>query len=118
MRRATRMIPFLGAALVAAGLALAADPPAGPVQVTNFGKKAPVTFDHAQHAGKGVTCENCHHNAGDGKFKCGECHKAEAEGSTPKLQDAIHAKDVGKCWSCHRSDEGAKKMKCNECHKE
>ncbi len=118
MRHAIRTATLLCAALAVAGIGLAAEPPEGPIQVTNFGKKAVVSFDHSKHAGDGFTCESCHHKAGEGKFNCGECHKAEAEGDVPKLQDAAHAKDVGKCWSCHRSDEGVKKLKCNECHKE
>lgn len=108
----------LAAATLVSGAAVAADPPAQPVTVTNHGKKAPVVFDHAKHAGEGFACVRCHHNEAEGKYKCGECHKAEAEGAAPKLQDAIHGKEIGKCWSCHRSEEASHKLKCNDCHKE
>lgn len=111
--------------LVLAGLAFsplgvgsvlaAAAAPAGPVKVTNFSKKEPVTFDHAKH--KDAKCVSCHHNEKDGKYKCGECHKAEDEGKTPKLPDAMHKKDAGKCWSCHRAEEAKNKFKCTDCHK-
>jgi hypothetical protein len=98
-----------------AGSALAANPPDGPVKVTNFGKKNPVTFDHAKH--KDLNCVSCHHKEKEGKYKCGECHKAEEQGKTPKLADAMHKKDVGKCWSCHRAEDAKNKFKCNDCHK-
>jgi hypothetical protein len=106
------------AVLLAAGSAWAVDAPTEPIKVTNYGKKAVVTFDHAKHAGDKFTCVQCHHNEAEGKFKCGECHKAEAEGGAPKFQDAAHAKDVGKCWGCHRAPDAAHKLKCNDCHKE
>ena len=95
------------------GAAVAKDAPGGPVTVSNFGKKAAVSFDHAKH--KDVKCEQCHHKGMDDP-KCGNCHKLEAEGGTPKIQDAAHAKDKGACRSCH-FDGGAQKFKCNDCHK-
>lgn len=107
---AAAMVFSVGLALSAA----AADAPKGPVKVTNFGKKGAPTFDHSKHAD--VKCEQCHHNAKDGKFKCGECHKLEAEGNTPKIQDAMHGKDKGVCFACHRADDAKKKMKCADCH--
>ena len=96
------------------GAAVAADAPAGPIQVTNYGKKAAVTFDHAKH--KEAKCEQCHHNGMD-KPKCGECHKLDADGKTPKIQDAAHGKDKGACYGCHRADDAKHKFKCNDCHK-
>ncbi len=108
----------LAVAALVAGSATAAEAPAQPLTVTNYGKKAPVTFDHAKHAGEGFTCVRCHHNEADGRYKCGECHKPEAEGSAIKIQDAFHGKEVGKCWSCHRAEDAAHKLKCNDCHKE
>ena len=108
---------FAAAALLAGGTAWAVDAPAKPVQVTNYGKKDAVTFDHAKHAGEKFTCAQCHHKEAEGKFKCGECHKAEAEGGAPKIQDAFHGKDVGKCWSCHRAENASHKLKCNDCHR-
>ncbi|MBI5013941.1 MAG: cytochrome c3 family protein [Deltaproteobacteria bacterium] len=99
------------------GAALAADAPKGPVKVTNFGKKAAVTFDHGKH--KDVKCEQCHHNAKDGKFTCGECHRKDDDAKTkaPKLESAAHNKDVGVCFSCHRAEDAKHKLKCNDCHK-
>lgn len=114
-----KLVLFAAAAVFSLGLALGAaqadDAPAGPIEVTNFGKKGVVTFDHSKH--KDVKCEECHHNKKEEKYKCGECHKAEAEGNALSFKDAAHKKDVGKCWSCHRADDAKKKMKCNECHK-
>jgi len=112
-----KLILVAAAVLFSVGLglsaAVAADAPAGPIQVTNYGKKSVVTFEHAKH--KEVKCEQCHHKGFD-KPKCGECHKAEEEGGSPKFQDAAHAKGKGACRSCH-FDDGAKKLKCNDCHK-
>ena len=111
-----KLLVIAVALLFSAGAAMAAEAPKGPIKVTNFGKKAPVTFDHAKH--KEVKCVSCHHNEKDGKYKCGECHKAEGKDKTLSLADAMHKKDVGKCWSCHRADDAKKKMKCADCHKE
>ncbi len=109
-------IGLLLAGGVGLGAAVAADAPAAPIKVTNFGKKPAVTFDHAKH--KEVKCTDCHHMAEkEGKYKCGECHKAEDEGKVIKLADAMHKKDVGKCWKCHRAEDAKKPLKCNDCHK-
>lgn len=103
--------------MVGAGLsaAVAADAPKGPIKVTNFGGKDAVTFDHAKHK---VDCETCHHNAKEGKFKCGDCHKGEA-GKAPAMKDAAHEKEKGKCWGCHNkaSANVKKELKCADCHK-
>jgi hypothetical protein len=113
-----KLILVAAAVLFSVGLglsaAVAADAPAGPIQVTNYGKKGVVTFEHAKH--KEVKCEQCHHKGMD-KPKCGECHKAADEGGVPKLQDAAHATDKGACWSCHRAKDAVKKLSCNGCHK-
>jgi hypothetical protein len=108
----------LGLALgLSLGTALAADAPKGPVKVTNFGKKAAVTFDHARH--KDVKCDACHHNAKEGKFKCGECHGKDDDARTkaPKLESAAHKKDVGVCFGCHKAEDAKHKLKCADCHK-
>jgi hypothetical protein len=97
------------------GVALSAEAPKGPIKVTNFGKKAAVTFDHAKH--KDIKCDTCHHMEKEGKYKCGDCHKAEAQGKVIKLMDAAHKKDVGKCWGCHRAADAKNKLKCADCHK-
>ena len=79
-------------------------------------KMGAVTFDHAKHGD--VACVDCHHDEADGKFKCGGCHKAEPEGDIPKIKDAMHKKDSGKCRSCHFGKQAtAKKLKCADCHK-
>ncbi len=111
-----KIVLVAAAMLFAVGFALsaaAADAPKGPVTVTNYGKKGAVTFDHAKH--KDVKCEDCHHK-GMQDPKCGGCHKLEADGDTPKIQDAAHGKDKGACFACHRADDAAKKMKCADCH--
>ena len=82
--------------------------------VTNYGKKPAVTFDHARH--EGVDCAQCHHTAGEGKYKCGECHKSDDEGGVPKIKDAFHKKDVGACYSCHLEKDAEHKRKCSDCH--
>ncbi len=113
-----KLILVAAAVVFSVGLALsaavAADAPGGPVTVTNYGKKAAVSFEHAKH--KDVKCEQCHHK-GMGDPKCGTCHKLDADGATPKMQDAAHAKDKGACYGCHRADDAAHKLKCNDCHK-
>lgn len=103
------------AAVFALGLGLSAavavDAPAGPIKVTNFGKKGVVSFDHAKHVK--TDCKSCHHN--DGGYKCGECHGAKG-GDAPSFKDASHKKGVGACYDCHRAKDAVKKMKCGECH--
>jgi len=96
-----------------AAAAVAADAPAGPKQVTNFGKKPPATFNHDTH--KDMGCAKCHHNEGDGKYKCGECHLLE-DGSAPNIKDAFHGKEKGTCYECHLLKGADNKMKCAECH--
>ena len=109
------------------GLASAADMPTNPIKVyTEGGKKPAVTFDHQLHMDKNEglkdNCTNCHHNGTETveKAKCRHCHKIEpndVEGKTaPKIKDAMHKKDVGKCWQCHRAEDAPHKMKCAECH--
>jgi len=109
----------IAALFMASTAALAVDAPKGPIKVTNFGKKAPVTIDHSTHKQK---CEECHHNAKDGKYKCGECHKAEAAGKAPAFKDVAHnkAEEKGKCFGCHfkESKTVKKELKCADCHKE
>lgn len=105
------------AGTLAASAAPAVEPPAEPIQVTNFGKKAPVTFDHAKHTGEGFTCVQCHHRAAEGAYKCGQCHGEKASGETPKLRDAAHAKDRGACYSCHLASGAEHKFKCSDCHR-
>ncbi len=101
------------------GAAQAAEAPKGPVKVTNFGKKDPVSFDHAKH--KDVKCEDCHHKQGNdkGEHKCGKCHGKDDNAKTkaPKLESSMHKKDVGVCYKCHRAEDAKHKLKCNDCHK-
>ena len=97
--------------------ALATDPPADVITITNYGKKDAVKFDHAKHKEQGVECATCHHNEKDGKFKCGDCHKGEA-GDAPTFKDAAHKKEQGVCWKCHnkKSPDVKKELKCKDCH--
>lgn len=100
---------------LAAGSALAAEPPAEPTLVTNYGGKAPVTFDHALH--KELDCASCHHNAQEAVYRCGQCHGEESAGAVPGIKDAMHGKDTGACTACHfGASPQAKKLKCGECH--
>ena len=91
----------------------ATDAPADGLKATNYGKKAPVVFDHSKHGD--TSCDTCHHKAAEGKYKCGDCHKLTAD-KAPKIADAMHKKDTGKCWNCHRAKDAKAKKKCNECH--
>ena len=100
-------------ALLGAVSVVAKDAPAGPQKVTNFGKKAAATFNHDTHTD--ITCAKCHHNEGDGKYKCGECHLLEA-GDAPKIKDAFHKKGVGTCYDCHLLKGAEHKMSCTKCH--
>ncbi len=114
----TWMVVLVAAAVVvAAGLAQAAEAPGEPLQVTNFGKKDPVTFDHARHLAQQLDCERCHHNAAEGSYKCGACHGAEDADAVPRLKDAMHKRDLGVCYACHLDADAAHKLKCAECHK-
>ena len=92
--------------------------PGDPIKVdSGSGKKPGVTFDHKVHKEKNADqkCADCHHNEADGKYKCRECHQMEA-GDAPKIKDAMHKKEMGKCWGCHRAKEAPYKKKCAECH--
>jgi len=114
-----KLVLIVAAVVFSVGLGLygaqATDVPADGLKVMDFGKKAAVTFDHSKH--KDMDCKDCHHNADDGKYKCGECHKAKAEGKAMSAKDAAHKKNVGKCWSCHRAKGAKNKLKCKDCHK-
>jgi hypothetical protein len=90
--------------------------PGEPITVSNFGKKAAVTFDHALHTTQGTECASCHHKADSGDYKCGGCHKGAADGDKPKIKDALHGKDKGVCYSCHLAKEAPNKLKCANCH--
>ena len=114
-----KLVLIVAALVFSVGLGLQAahamEAPADGLKVTNFGKKAGVTFDHSKH--KDIDCKQCHHNADQGKYKCGECHKAKAQGKVPSFKNAAHKKNMGKCWDCHRAKDAVKKLKCKDCHK-
>lgn len=118
-----KIVLLAASAVFALGLSLgaaqAADAPAKPIEITNFGKKDSVKFDHAKH--KDAKCEECHHTKGNdkGEPKCGKCHGKDDDAKTkaPKLESAAHKKDVGVCWSCHRASDAKNKLKCADCHK-
>jgi hypothetical protein len=97
--------------------ALAAGAPAKPIEVTSFGEKPAVTFDHSKHAIPGVECTRCHHTAGQDKYKCGECHGAQAKDKAPSIRDAMHKREIGVCYSCHFEKDSKNKLKCGDCHK-
>jgi hypothetical protein len=115
-----KLILCIASAVFALSLSVAhaVDAPKGPEKVTNFGKKDVVSFDHSKHT-KDLKCEKCHHNAKDGKYKCGECHGKEDNAKTkaPKMEAAAHGKDKGVCYGCHKAEDAKHKMKCADCHK-
>ncbi len=82
-------------------------------------RKAPVTFDHGEHAKK-FGCKECHHKWKGGNVepeKCSKCHGLKKEGKKPKAKNAYHKK----CKGCHKAmkkkGEKTGPTKCNECHK-
>jgi hypothetical protein len=106
-----------GTALYAAG---APEPPANPVKIESTGaKRPPVLFDHKKHAE--MKCEACHHKEGNpkGEARCVNCHKLADDPATkaPKIETAMHGKDKGKCFGCHRAEDAKHKLKCTACHK-
>ncbi len=107
---------WLGAATASGPAPEAADAPAAPVRVTNFGAKAPTTFDHGKHAGPELTCASCHHEGTGGQYRCGTCHLGEAGEKAPKIRDAMHGKDGGACFACHTRKDAPQKLKCADCH--
>ncbi|MBI5445359.1 MAG: hypothetical protein HY900_29620 [Deltaproteobacteria bacterium] len=120
MKKLALVTSLCAAALLAIGAARAADAPAKPVKIEVQGAKRPgVLFDHSKH--KEAKCETCHHkehNPG-GEPQCVKCHKVTDDPATkaPKIETAMHGKDVGKCFGCHRAENAKAKLKCNDCHK-
>lgn len=106
----------LAVLITIATAAWAAQPPAGPAKVTNFGAKAPVVFDHAKHLEKAPDCAACHHNGDKDAYKCGTCHGAEAKDKAPSIKDAMHGKEKGVCYACHLKTDAPNKKKCADCH--
>ena len=111
-----RTAAVLIAIVIPVAAALAVNMPAEPAQVTNYGKKAPVLFDHAKHVGPELDCAACHHNSGEEHYQCGSCHKLEAQGDAPAIKEAMHGKDKGVCYACHLQKGAEHKKKCAECH--
>ncbi|OIP42438.1 MAG: hypothetical protein AUK47_04390 [Deltaproteobacteria bacterium CG2_30_63_29] len=116
----TACLFVLGISLTAA---LATDPPTETMTVTNYGSKDAVKFAHKTHVDAKIECVTCHHkatapDAAADQYKCGNCHKAEAEAGVPAIKDAAHEKDTGKCWKCHnsKSPDVKKELKCKDCH--
>ncbi len=93
-------------AFLAAGAAIAAEPPAGKVTLTkpDNAKQGAVTFDHAGATHKAQKCETCHATAEGGKIAgldmkkghetCQKCHNETAKADASKA--AIKA-----CTNCH-----------------
>jgi hypothetical protein len=102
------------------GLAQAADAPKEPVKIeTAGGKKPPVLFEHSKHADQ--KCETCHHthNNEANEHRCVKCHKLADDEATkaPKIDTAMHGKDKGVCFKCHKAEDAVHKLKCADCHK-
>jgi len=91
----TKYIVGLFAALALATVAIAAEPPSGPIQLP--AKNGNITFEHAKH--KQLKCDTCHTSMEGGKI--------EGFG-----KDKAH----GTCIECHKK-EGKGPQKCAECHK-
>ena len=128
MKRIVFVLSVVALVLIA-GVAevVAKDAPKGPQAVTNYGDKPVATFNHDTHTDIG--CAKCHHNEGDGKYKCGDCHKefgklAKADKKMKKAdkikkyhKEALHAN----CKGCHKKFNKKYKPKkapttCTKCH--
>jgi hypothetical protein len=93
-------------AVLAAGSAIAAEPPAGKVTLKQSAapKQGPVTFDHGSATHKAQKCEACHATKEGGKIEgldmkkghetCQKCHNETAKADASKA--AIKA-----CTNCH-----------------
>lgn len=106
--------------------AWAADIPADKDVIKFEAKVGVATFNHKEHAERGIDCVTCHHKTeGDATPEaCGKCHdKKEVKEEAPKLKDAVHKT----CWDCHTKlrEEGKdagpvkkweKKAECKKCH--
>jgi len=97
-------------------------------EITIDGKK-PARFNHATHLGLGVSCGQCHHDAGHqplaeaaisampdaGKLSCVNCHNSDfANAKLQTKKDIFHAR----CKECHKQGVGDKKgpTSCKACH--
>jgi hypothetical protein len=74
-----------------------------------------LVYSHDDHAEQyASSCTDCHHDTDiePEPGACNQCHGEKADGATPSLREAVHAK----CQSCH-ADMYEKNLKgCNECH--
>jgi hypothetical protein len=80
-------------------------------------KKAPVTFQHDDHA-KRSDCTVCHHTATgkDDAQSCFECHGKDPNAPDPSVSSSKDNPFHVRCKGCHK--EVAKgPTKCGECHK-
>ncbi|GAB1410446.1 cytochrome c3 family protein [Desulfovibrionales bacterium] len=79
---------------------------------TELGK---LIYNHDTHAEEYASaCTDCHHGPEieAEPTACKTCHSDKADGNTPALRDAVHAK----CEGCH-ADMYEKKLEgCSECH--
>jgi predicted CXXCH cytochrome family protein len=86
---------ILAAAVLATGIAVAAEAPAAPIKLE--AKNGAVTFQHKTHA----------------TLKCTTCHATDAGGKIEGFgKDKAHAL----CVECHKK-EAKGPQKCAECHK-
>ncbi len=74
-----------------------------------------LTYNHQDHADQYASaCTDCHHGtdieAEPGA--CNQCHGDVADGKTPSLREAVHAK----CASCHADMYEKKTAGCKDCH--
>ena len=85
------------ALLLAAGQALAADAPKGPVTLPSA-KQGDVVMKHATHP----------------SVKCAVCH---GEGEPGKMEAMTQKKGHALCQDCHKKDAAKKApVKCDGCH--
>ncbi len=112
-----RVLPavFL-AALLAAGSALAVDPPKD--TRTFETKQGNVAFQHTKHLAAGMECGACHH--GGEQKKCRTCHGKDVQGKAVKIYDAVHNKTLEhSCLACHAKTVAAGRkapVECKACH--
>jgi hypothetical protein len=74
-----------------------------------------LVYSHDDHAEMYASdCTDCHHDTDiePEPGACNQCHFEQADGATPSLRDAVHAK----CESCHLDMYESKLEGCSSCH--
>jgi len=115
MKKFAMLMAVIMAAVLSAGVLVAADAPEKIVIKTIQKDKPAVTFTHKAHAEKAGKCAVCHHKDEAGKEqKCSGCHKAKMEKEKESFKEVMHTK----CKDCHAKDAAKKApTKCDGCHK-